>query len=113
PLLPEDRLRGVAISKMGHSLFVDEFRVVNESEGAISYRNVGDRLIQSPEGDDWDDLVLHQDKISVTPLHYDLTHHQFAEQLKQWALDEEREAREASSTVAKELSGDLGAEIVG
>jgi broad specificity polyphosphatase/5'/3'-nucleotidase SurE len=98
---------------MGQSLFVDEFRVVSECDGATCYRNVGDRLIQSPEGDDWDDLVLHQDKISVTPLHYDLTHHQFAEQLKQWALQVEREAREAGETVARDLSGELGAEVIG
>jgi 5'-nucleotidase len=113
PLLAEDKLRGVAISKMGQSLFVDEFRVVSECDGATCYRNVGDRLIQSPAGDDWDDLVLHENKISVTPLHYDLTHHQFAEQLKQWALEVEREARQAGDAVARDLSGDLGAEVVG
>ncbi|MGI8908392.1 MAG: 5'/3'-nucleotidase SurE [Candidatus Sumerlaeaceae bacterium] len=113
PMLPEDQLRGVAISKMGHSLFVDEFRAVSECDGAVCYRNVGDRLIQSPAGEDWDDLVLHENKISVTPLHYDLTHHEFAEQLKRWALEEEREAREAGSLVARELSGDLDAEIIG
>jgi 5'-nucleotidase len=113
PLLPEDQIRGVAISKMGHSLFVDEFRVVSERDGITSYRNVGDRLIQSPAGDAWDDLVLHENKISVTPLHYDLTHHEFAEQLKRWALEEEREARELSDAVARKLSGDLGAEVIG
>lgn len=113
PLLPEEKIKGVAVSKMGHSLFVDEFRVVSEEGGATSYRNVGDRLIQSPAGDDWDDLVLHEQKISVTPLHYDLTHHEFAEQLKRWALDQEREMREVGDVVARELSADLGAQIVG
>lgn len=113
PMLPESELQGVAISKMGHSLFVDEFKVMSECDGATCYRNVGDRLIQSPEGDDWDDLVLKQNKISVTPLHYDMTHHEFAEQLKQWALEEEKLTREASSAVVKELKDDLGAEVVG
>lgn len=113
PLLPEDQLKGVAISKMGQSLFVDDFKVMSECDGATCYRNVGDRLIQSPEGDDWDDLVLHQDKISITPLHYDLTHHEFMEQLRHWAIEEEKVTREASSQVAEQFSGELGAEVVG
>src|SRR5205814_2014627 len=82
PLLPEDQIRGVAISKMGHSVFVDEYQVVNEVGGVIAYRNIGERLIPSHAGDDWDDLILAQNKISITPLHYDLTHHHFVEELR-------------------------------
>jgi len=113
PMVSEEEMQGVAISKMGHSIFVDEFKVMSECDGATCYRNVGDRLVQSPEGDDWDDLVLKQNKVSVTPLHYDLTHHEFAEKLKQWVIDEERVTREVSSEVAREISGDLDAEVVG
>lgn len=112
PMIPENQVKGVAISKMGQSLFVDEFKVVSECDGEVCYRNVGDRLIQSPSGEDWDDLVLQQDKISVTPLHYDLTHHEFFEQLKQWAMEEERETREVSTRIAQELEGELTVEFV-
>jgi len=111
PCLPEDQIKGIAISKMGHSLFVDEFKVMSECNGDVCYRNVGDRLIQSPDGEDWDDLVLNKGKVSITPLHYDLTHHEFAEQLKKWALEEERITREVSEEVARELSAELNAEI--
>lgn len=111
PMLPEEEIRGVAISKMGRSIFVDQFNVVSECDGATCYRNVGDRLIQSPDGDEWDDLVLHQGKISITPLHYDMTHHDFLQQLRQWALEEEQEAREASSEVANTIGTALRAEV--
>lgn len=111
PMLPPEQIAGVSISKMGRSIFVDNFQVVSECEGETCFRNIGDRLIQSPDGDDWDDLVLQQGKISVTPLHYDMTHHDFLHQLRQWALEEEAEAREASEEVSARLAEPLRAEV--
>lgn len=111
PMLPEDKIAGTAISKMGRSIFVDQFRVVSECDGETCYRNVGDRLIQSPDGDEWDDLVLQQGKISVTPLHYDMTHHEFLQHLRKWALEEQAEAQHASETVADTIGKGLRAEV--
>lgn len=134
PMGPESSVRGVAISKMGQSLFVDKFHLVSELDGVTSYRNVGDLIIQSPDDDDWDDVVLQQNKISVTPLHFDMTHHGFLDKLRGWAWDASAEAPEFSSAtgkpahtttpresepeadpvqeVTKTLAEDLGAEIV-
>ncbi len=111
PMLPEDQIAGTAISKMGRSIFVDQFRIVSECDGEVCYRNVGDRLIQSPDGDEWDDLVLQQGKISVTPLHYDMTHHEFLQQLRNWAIEEQKEAQHASETVAETIGQGLRAEV--
>lgn len=113
PFVPESEIRGVAISKMGHSVFVDEFKVTGETAGLVAYKNIGNRLILSHEGDDWDDLVLRDRKISITPLHYDLTHHHFIDELKKWWEEEEKEARELGAGIAFDLSRDLGAEIIG
>ena len=111
PMLPEEKIAGSAISKMGRSIFVDQFQVVSECDGETCYRNVGDRLIQSPDGDDWDDLVLQQGKISITPLHYDMTHHDFLQSLRTWALEEAEDAREASKQVAASLAAPLQADV--
>lgn len=111
PMLPEHEIQGTAISKMGRSIFVDQFRVVGECEKGTAYRNFGDRLIQSPDGDDWDDLVLQQGKISVTPLHYDMTHHGFLQQLREWIFEEELETAEAGEVVAETIGTALRAEI--
>lgn len=112
PLVPPEEIQGVAVSKMGQSVFVDEFQMVSHcDEKGTCYRNVGDRLIQSAEGDDWDDLVLHQRKVSVTPLHYDLTHHAFMDQLRLWAIGEEQTTRQVSTEVAEQLAVDLQAEV--
>ncbi len=111
PAVPENEIRGIVVARMGHSVFVDEFRAVNERAGIIAYRNVGNRLIHSSEGEDWDDLVLRENKIAVTPLHYDLTHHHFLEELRRWVEAEDLVSREVGEAVAQELSQELDAEL--
>lgn len=111
PAVPEQEIRGVVVARMGHSVFVDEFKAVGERAGVIAYRNVGDRLIHSTEGEDWDDLVLRENKIAITPLHYDLTHHHFLDELRKWVEAEDLVAREIGEEVARELSQELDAEI--
>jgi 5'-nucleotidase len=110
PAVPENEIRGVVVAPMGHSVFVDEFKAVGERAGVIAYRNVGDRLIHSQEGEDWDDLVLRENKIAITPLHYDLTHHHFMEELRKWVQSEDLVSREIAQEVAQELSEELNAE---
>lgn len=111
PMVPADQIAGVVVSKMGHSVFVDEFKVISESAEAVAYRNVGDKLIPSAEAGDWDDTVLHQKKISVSPLHYDLTHHEFLQQLRSWLTEEVRQTALASEHVADILQSDFGAQV--
>lgn len=111
PAVDPGALEGIVISKMGHSVFVDEFHKVNEAGGVVAYKNVGDRLVYSPEGEDWDDLVLKQNKVSVTPLHYDMTHHHFVEELKRWMEEDDSEGRAAGDAVASTLGEDLDAEV--
>jgi 5'-nucleotidase len=110
PAVPEEQIAGVVVARMGHSVFVDEFKEVGQRAGVIAYRNVGDKLIHSSEGEAWDDLVLRENKIAITPLHYDLTHHHFMEELRRWVSAEDLIAREVGEEVAKELSAELNAE---
>ena len=111
PAVDPEVLEGIVISKMGHSVFVDEFHKVNETGGVVAYKNMGDRLVYSAEGEDWDDLVLKQNKVSVTPLHYDMTHHRFMEELKRWMEEDDTEGRAAGDAVASTLGEDLDAEV--
>lgn len=111
PFVPEDMINGVVVSKMGQSVFLDEFKVVSETSEVIGYRNVGDTMVPSKHGDVWDDLVLDQNKISITPLHYDLTHHHFVEELQRWMQEEEKEIAPRNAQVASELSQELDAEV--
>ena len=84
PMLHGRPPAGVAVAPMGHSLFVDDFQVMREIEGIPHYRNMGDRFVPTGHGRDWDDLVLRRGMVAVTPLRYDLTHHEFLADLREW-----------------------------
>ena len=45
-----------------------------------------DLLDESPAGEDFDDAVLREGYISVTPLHFDLTSFEMMKKLSQWDL---------------------------
>lgn len=108
PDIPDEELRGVVISRQGTSMFVDVFEQQGEYGGVIAYKNIGKKMIYTEHncGEDFDDYVLHNKKISITPLQYDLTHHNFLQELKNWI--ENKEMPDISKEL-KELSSNIGA----
>jgi 5'-nucleotidase len=110
PHVPDDQIQGVVISRQGQSMYVDVFQSLGERAGIAAFKNIGDEMIPSPGGEDADDVVLQQNKISITPLHYDLTLHHFREELERWV----RESICPDFTKAlREISEDLHAEFRG
>lgn len=108
PFVPGGEPGGAVVSKMGQSIFIDEFHKTSETAGVVAYRNIGSQLVSSQPGDVWDDLVLKDNRISVTPLHYDMTHHDFLAHLRQWMDDEQRLMEEMGSQLASGLADSLG-----
>jgi hypothetical protein len=91
-------------------MYVDVFEHKGERAGVVAFKNIGDEMIPSEGGEDVDDVVLRQHKISITPLHYDLTLHHFREELERWIRES------VCPDFAKELgeiSKDLHAEFRG
>ena len=84
PNIPENEIRGVVITRQGTSMFIDHFEHQGKRNGLSAFRNIGGKMLPSEEGEALDDLVLKQNKISITPLHYDLTHHELRVELDQW-----------------------------
>jgi len=82
PNVPEDEIKGVVFSRQGKSMFQDLFEHQGEKNGLPFFRNIGGTMVSSPEEEDFDDIVLSQNKISITPLQYDLTHHKFRRELE-------------------------------
>lgn len=107
PNVAEEELCGVVISRQGQSMYVDVFEGQGEKGEILAYRNTGEEMIASPAGDDTDDVVLRQNKISITPLHYDLTFYQFRKELEKWMA--EHVCPDISGEM-KELSKDLDGE---
>ena len=84
PNLPEEEIHGVVISKQGRSTYTDYFEPRGEHEGLPAFRNVGGEMLSSAGDEDYDDIVLSQNKISITPLGFDLTHHDLRMELERW-----------------------------
>jgi 5'-nucleotidase len=110
PHVPDDQIQGVVISRQGQSMYVDVFQSLGERAGIAAFKNIGDEMIPSPGGEDADDVVLQQNKISITPLHYDLTLHHFREELERWVResicpDFTKELREISEDLHAEFRG--------
>lgn len=84
PNLPFEQINGVVITRQGNCVYVDEMESLHENGMVHTFRNVGAKSIPSEEGEDYDDLVLAEGKISITPMHYDLTHHEFLDDLRKW-----------------------------
>jgi 5'-nucleotidase len=88
PNIPEEEIQGVVVSRQGKSMFEDLFEHQGEKNGLPAFRNIGNKMLYSSEGDDFDDIVLRQNKISITPLQYDLTHHELRQELDRWLRQE-------------------------
>ena len=90
PNLPAGDIRGGVITRQGRVMFIDDMQPSRENGEANSgqvraYRNVGSTIILEGEhGEDVDDAVLRARKVSITPLHYDLTYHAFRDELTGW-----------------------------
>lgn len=88
PNVPENEIRGVVVSRQGKSMFEDLFQHQGEKNGIPAFRNVGNKLLNSSEEKDYDDIVLQENKISITPLQYDLTHHEILPEMDRWIRQE-------------------------
>lgn len=74
PDLPYDELQGVAITRMGRRNYQDEIVQREDPRGGIYYWLGGSEPSHVQEsGTDFE--AIEQHKVSITPLHRDLTHH--------------------------------------
>lgn len=84
PNCKEEEIGGIVITKQGSSKFEDFFKSKGHIKGFPAWQNVGGKMLASPEEEDFDDIILSQNKVSITPLHYDLTHHEHRQKLNNW-----------------------------
>lgn len=81
PSLPPDKIQGVVYTRQGLSYWDDTFEQRKDPHGRPYYWLKGTyHYVDSDEGAD--DIALHNNKISVTPLHYDLTDKKFLEEIR-------------------------------
>jgi 5'-nucleotidase len=86
--IPPGAVKGVAVTRLGHRHYADELIVRHDPRGRPYYWIGGGE----PEGsmdEGTDTAAIANDFISVTPIHYDLTHPRWIEELHSWNLDME------------------------
>lgn len=86
PALPEHQIKGVVITRQGSLKFTDIFQMRTDPRNRHYYWLTGEKIEVEPNGEEEeiDHLVLRQNKISITPLQYDLTDYRLLEDLKKW-----------------------------
>jgi 5'-nucleotidase len=72
PNLPYDQLKGVKITRMGRSRFIEKFHKRLDPRGRTYYWLDGELEVQD-DGDDVDIHAVRAGYVSVTPIHLDLT----------------------------------------
>jgi 5'-nucleotidase len=82
-----NNVTGIEVTRLGKRLYDDELRLVEEAEdGRRRYRIYG--FEPSFEDEPGTDLAAQaRGKISITPLHFDLTHHDGMDPVREWDLE--------------------------
>jgi 5'-nucleotidase len=87
--VPAGEPRGIAVTRLGKRLYDDELKLVDEDPdtGRVRYEIYGfEPSFEDEEGTDlW---AIARGRISVTPVHFDLTDHGGIERLREWGFEE-------------------------
>ncbi|MHB2154137.1 5'/3'-nucleotidase SurE [Calditrichota bacterium GD2] len=85
PAVPEEEIEEIVITRQGKGRYEEAFDKRIDPNNRVYYWLTGKRMILD-NGNDVDDLVVMQNKVSITPIQYDLTNYSFLEELKKWNI---------------------------
>ena len=98
---PAGEVEGIEVTKLGKRLYDDELRLIEEDdEGRRRYRIYGfEPSFKDEPGTDLAAQARH--RVSITPLHFDLTHHDGLGLVRGWDLDDVLGTAKRSAAAAK------------
>ena len=82
PAVPLDVIEGFAFTRQGRSFWQDTFETRLDPQQRPYYWLKGDYVLVDHESD-IDDVAIRERKISITPLHYDLTDYDFLRKMSE------------------------------
>lgn len=85
PAVPESEIKGVVITRQGKSVWNDEFEA-RRDPGNKQYFWLKGELVELDEEEDIDQRAILNNKVSITPIQFDLTNYPMIEKLKDWNL---------------------------
>ncbi len=81
PAIPARKIKGIKFTRQGRSRWDDKFYLRKDPKDRDYYWLAGDMQILDKD-DDIDQVALKSGYVSVTPIHFDLTHHKFLEKIQ-------------------------------
>jgi 5'-nucleotidase len=85
PAIPEMDLTGVAITKLGVRQYENTFERREDPRGRVYYW-MGGSIVETANDLDSDVKAVSQGKVSVTPIHFDLTNYGLMNMLEDWKM---------------------------
>ena len=85
PPVPENEIKGVVITRQGKSVWNDEFEA-RRDPGNKQYFWLKGELVELDDEEDIDQRAILNNKVSVTPIQFDLTNHAMIERLREWNI---------------------------
>jgi 5'-nucleotidase len=85
PALLKEQIDGVAITKLGVRQYENIFEPRLDPRGRTYYW-MGGKVVENVNDADSDIVAINMSKISITPIHFDLTNYGIMDMLKSWNL---------------------------
>jgi len=85
PAIPEKDIQDVVATRQGMGRYEEVFDKRTDPQNRTYYWMAGKRMILDKD-DDVDDVAVMNNKVSVTPIQYDLTHYEFLKELSTWKI---------------------------
>ena len=86
PPVAASEIKGIVITKQGKSVWNDEFESRRDPSDREYFWLKGD-LLELDHDDDIDQRAVLNNKVSITPIHYDLTDYATLEAMKKWDIN--------------------------
>jgi 5'-nucleotidase len=87
PPVPREEIRGIVIARQGRGRYQEFFDKRIDPNQRTYYWLAGKKLILDSEND-VDDVVIQQNKVAITPVHYELTNLKMIDELKKWDIEQ-------------------------
>ncbi|MBC8183899.1 5'/3'-nucleotidase SurE [candidate division KSB1 bacterium] len=82
----ESDLQGVQITRQGTAMYHEEFDKRTDPHKRVYYWLTGQK-VKLEKDPDVDDRAILNNKISITPVHFDLTNHDYLDELRDWKIE--------------------------
>lgn len=85
PKLPEQELKGIRVCRQAKAIWQEEYDQRKDPRGRTYFWLTG-KFVNLDSGDDTDERALEEGYISVVPIQYDMTAHDYISVVKSWEL---------------------------